>query len=145
MSLANLSIKARLLIGFGAVLALTLGLGVFSMNTMDSLSGLTTKLYKHPFTVTTAMLQAATASGATIVTHSFHHFSPHGVSGAVIIAESHLAIHTWPEHGFAAVDFFTCGHVDMEQGLAVLKKAFGATGETRLELERGPLRALSPR
>ena len=58
MSLANLSIKARLLIGFGAVLALTLGLGVFSMNTMDSLSGLTTKLYKHPFTVTTAMLQA---------------------------------------------------------------------------------------
>ncbi len=95
--------------------------------------------------VTTAMLQAATASGATIVTHSFHHFSPHGVSGAVIIAESHLAIHTWPEHGFAAVDFFTCGHVDMEQGLAVLKKAFGATGETRLELERGPLRALSPR
>ena len=50
--------------------------------------------------VTTAMLQAATASGATIVTHSFHHFSPHGVSGAVIIAESHLAIHTWPEHGF---------------------------------------------
>ena len=95
--------------------------------------------------VTTAMLQAATASGATIVTHSFYHFSPHGVSGAVIIAESHLAIHTWPEHGFAAVDFFTCGHVDMEQGLAVLKKAFGATGETRLELERGPLRALSPR
>ncbi len=58
MSLANLSIKARLLIGFGAVLALTLGLGLFSMNTMDSLSGLTTKLYKHPFTVTTSMLQA---------------------------------------------------------------------------------------
>jgi S-adenosylmethionine decarboxylase len=92
--------------------------------------------------VTSAMLRAAEASGATIVTHSFHHFSPHGVSGAVIIAESHLAIHTWPEHGFAAVDFFSCGGVDMDRGLAVLKIAFGATGETRLELERGPLRTV---
>ncbi len=94
--------------------------------------------------VTFSMLQAAEASGATIVTHSFHHFSPHGVSGAVIIAESHLAIHTWPEHGFAAVDFFSCGAVDMDRGLAVLKAAFRATGETRLELERGPLRTVSP-
>ena len=94
--------------------------------------------------VTSAMLQAAEASGATVVTHSFHHFSPHGVSGAVIIAESHLAIHTWPEHGFAAVDFFSCGGVDMERGLAVLKAAFGATEETRLELERGPLRTVRP-
>jgi len=92
--------------------------------------------------VTSAMLRAAEASGATIVTHSFHHFSPHGVSGAVIIAESHLAIHTWPEHGFAAVDFFCCGAVDMNRGLAVLKLAFGATAETRLELERGPLRTV---
>ena len=94
--------------------------------------------------VTSAMLQAAEASGATIVTHSFHHFSPHGVSGAVIIAESHLAIHTWPEHGFAAVDFFSCGAVDMDRGLAILKAAFSATRETRLELERGPLRTVSP-
>lgn len=92
--------------------------------------------------VTSAMLQAAEASGATIVTHSFHHFSPHGVSGAVIIAESHLAIHTWPEHRFAAVDFFSCGGVDMNLGLAVLKAAFSATEETRLELERGPLRTI---
>jgi S-adenosylmethionine decarboxylase proenzyme len=94
--------------------------------------------------VTSAMLRAAEASGATIVTHSFHHFSPHGVSGAVIIAESHLAIHTWPEHQFAAVDFFSCGDVDMDRGLAVLKATFGATGEIRLELERGPLRSVSP-
>jgi S-adenosylmethionine decarboxylase proenzyme len=93
--------------------------------------------------VTSAMIQAAEASGATVVTHSFHHFSPHGVSGAVIIAESHLAIHTWPEHGFAAVDFFSCGHVDMGRGLAMLKSVFDATGETRLELERGPLRKVN--
>jgi S-adenosylmethionine decarboxylase proenzyme len=94
--------------------------------------------------VTAAMLQAAEASGATIVTHSFHHFSPQGVSGVVIIAESHLAIHTWPERAFAAVDFFSCGGVDMEQGVALLRTAFSATGEIRLKLERGPLKAIQP-
>jgi len=56
-----------------------------------------------------AMLYAAEKAGAMIVTETFHHFSPHGVSGAVIIAESHLSIHTWPEYGYAAVDLFTCG------------------------------------
>ena len=55
------------------------------------------------------MLEAARRSGATVVAHNFHRFAPHGVSGVVVIAESHLAIHTWPEHGFAALDLFTCG------------------------------------
>lgn len=92
--------------------------------------------------ITDTMLEAATASGATVITHSFHHFSPYGVSGVVIIAESHLAIHTWPERNFAAVDFFSCGGVDMNLGLALLKQSFGATEETRMELERGPLRVV---
>ncbi|MBK7292891.1 MAG: adenosylmethionine decarboxylase [Geothrix sp.] len=89
--------------------------------------------------VTTAMLEAARASGATIVTHSFHHFSPHGVSGAVIIAESHLAIHTWPEHRFAAVDYFSCGAVNAGAAMQVLEAAFGATATEALSLTRGPL------
>lgn len=55
------------------------------------------------------MCEAAERCGATIVTKDFHMFSPYGVSGVVIIAESHLAIHTWPEYGYAAVDLFTCG------------------------------------
>ena len=92
--------------------------------------------------ITEAMLEAARVSGANVVTHSFHRFSPQGISGVVIIAESHLAIHTWPERAFAAVDFFTCGGVDMDRGLAVLKNAFAVGEETRLELERGPLRIL---
>ena len=56
-----------------------------------------------------AMTHAAQAAGATVIETSFHHFSPIGVSGVVVIQESHLAIHTWPEHGYAAVDLFTCG------------------------------------
>jgi len=91
--------------------------------------------------VTRAMLAAAEASGATVVTHSFHHFSPLGVSGVVIISESHLAIHTWPEHGFAAVDYFTCvDRVAPERAMATLKQAFGAQRLETAVLERGPLR-----
>lgn len=55
------------------------------------------------------MNEAATLANATIVQSVFHHFNPYGISGAVIIAESHLSIHTWPEYQFAAVDVFTCG------------------------------------
>jgi S-adenosylmethionine decarboxylase len=55
------------------------------------------------------MLVAAKASGATVLGESFHQFEPQGVSGVIIIAESHLTIHTWPEHGYAAADIFTCG------------------------------------
>jgi S-adenosylmethionine decarboxylase len=55
------------------------------------------------------LLNAAIESGATVLGESFHQFSPCGISGVVIIAESHLTIHTWPEYGYAAADIFTCG------------------------------------
>lgn len=55
------------------------------------------------------MVEAAEASKATVVKSVFHLFNPWGVSGVVVIQESHLTIHTWPEYGYAAVDFFTCG------------------------------------
>ena len=57
----------------------------------------------------TALLEAAERVGATVIDHTFHQFSPHGVTGVIAIAESHLCIHTWPEYGYAAVDIFTCG------------------------------------
>ena len=55
------------------------------------------------------LTEAARISGATIVQSVFHRYNPHGVSGVIVIAESHISIHTWPEYGYAAVDFFTCG------------------------------------
>lgn len=55
-----------------------------------------------------SMNKAAQLANATIIKSVFHQFSPQGVTGIVVIAESHLSIHTWPEHGYAAVDFFTC-------------------------------------
>lgn len=62
-----------------------------------------------PVTIQNIMMDAANACGATIVQAVFHSYNPQGVSGVVVIAESHLAIHTWPEYGHAAVDVFTCG------------------------------------
>ena len=56
-----------------------------------------------------ALLDAAAAAGATVVGEVFHKFAPQGVTGIVCIAESHISIHTWPEHAYAAVDIFTCG------------------------------------
>lgn len=57
------------------------------------------------------MLKAAELMGAEIIGQSFHTFKPWGVSGTVTIAESHLAVHTWPEYNFAAVTFETCGEL----------------------------------
>lgn len=95
--------------------------------------------------VTRAMREAAVAAGATVVTHSFHRFGGGGgISGVVVIAESHLAIHTWPEHAFAAVDFFTCGKVDSELALEHLKAAFRCAGVETVEVSRGPLRVFEP-
>jgi len=85
-----------------------------------------------------AMVTAAEKAGAHIVTQTFHHFSPHGVSGAVIIAESHLAIHTWPEYGYAAVDLFTCGdQVSSERALHHLRDALRAEQISTMEIHRG--------
>lgn len=88
--------------------------------------------------IRTHMLAAAEKAGATIVTQAFHHFSPHGVSGTVVIAESHLAIHTWPEYGYAAVDLFTCGEsVNPWIAFQYLKDAFNSKTFSSMELRRG--------
>ena len=86
------------------------------------------------------MVDAAVACNATVVEKCFHMFSPHGVSGTVIISESHLAIHTWPELGYAAVDLFTCGEsCDPKVAYEFLKKAFNCKNSSFSELKRGLL------
>lgn len=88
------------------------------------------------------MVQAAQIAGATVINSTFHHFSPYGVSGVVVIQESHLAIHTWPEYRYAAVDLFTCGDtVDPWVSFEYLKKAFDAS-YSALEMNRGSTHAI---
>ena len=86
------------------------------------------------------MIEAALECGATVVQKCFHMFNPYGVSGVVIIAESHLAIHTWPELGYAAVDLFTCGDkCDPKVSYNYLKKMFNSKNASYTELKRGIL------
>lgn len=84
------------------------------------------------------MVRAAQAANATVINTSFHRFSPYGVSGVVVIHESHLSIHTWPEYGFAAVDLFTCGDtIDPWPAYEALKSDLEAAHGTTREIDRG--------
>jgi S-adenosylmethionine decarboxylase proenzyme len=81
--------------------------------------------------------RAAEAAQATVVGVVFHNFTPQGVSGVVVVEESHLSIHTWPEYGYAAVDFYTCGECTPERAHESLCADLGATRAEIMVLERG--------
>ncbi len=84
------------------------------------------------------MVAAAKEAGAEVRETAFHEFSPQGISGVVVISESHLTIHTWPELGYAAVDVFTCGEsVDPWMSCNYLKDHLSANNMTARELKRG--------
>lgn len=94
------------------------------------------------------MKRAAQAAGATLVNTVFHTFSPQGVTGVVVVEESHLSIHTWPEHGYAAVDFFTCGDCLPERAHQTLMQGLQAQSAELMGVDRGlPTvgRAIEPR
>ena len=94
--------------------------------------------------VETVLNEAAVAAGATVVQSAFHRFRPHGVSGVVILAESHLSVHTWPEAGYAAVDLYTCGAVDAQAAHALLARELRAARSDLMVVERGLLTRNGP-
>jgi len=83
------------------------------------------------------MKRAAAAADATVVTSAFHALEPQGVSGVVVLEESHFSIHTWPEVGYAAVDLFTCGECRPDDGHRLLFEALGAQRAEVMILARG--------
>ncbi len=92
---------------------------------------------KDPEQIERLMNEAARLSGATVVQSVFHMFSPHGVSGVVVVEESHLAVHTWPEYGYAAVDYFSCGEVDCDAAVRHLAEHLLPTRVETKEVPRG--------
>jgi S-adenosylmethionine decarboxylase len=87
-----------------------------------------------------ALVSAAKEAKATIIDVSFHEFNPFGISGMVVIAESHLSIHTWPEYGYAAVDIFTCGDtIQPEVAAQYLIAQFESRNPSLVEMKRGIL------
>jgi len=102
------------------------------------LNGCNPKLLGDVKRVEDIMVAAAKIAKATIVGVHFHQFSPFGVSGVVVIAESHVAIHTWPEHAYAAVDIFTCGEtLNSELAAQYLVEKFQSRQPSLMELKRG--------
>jgi len=98
------------------------------------------KIIRDLAKVKNALVSAAKEAKATIVDISFHEFNPFGISGMVIIAESHLSIHTWPEYSYAAVDIFTCGDlIKPEVAASFLIKEFESRTPSIVELKRGIL------
>lgn len=85
-----------------------------------------------------ALVEAARRAQATIVDVVFHEFNPFGISGVVVIAESHLSIHTWPEYRYAAVDIFSCGAtLQPEVAANYLVEQFGAERTSVVDMQRG--------
>jgi S-adenosylmethionine decarboxylase len=87
--------------------------------------------------VRTMLIAAAEEVGATLVAEAFHRYEPQGVSGTLLIAESHLSVHTWPEHAYVAVDIFTCGGLDPRPGFALLAQRLKARSSRTHEIARG--------
>lgn len=83
------------------------------------------------------LLRAAEKSKATILKSYFHQFKPNGVSGVILIAESHFSIHTWPEDNYAAFDILTCGKMYPQRAINEIKKAFEAKKILVKKIPRG--------
>jgi S-adenosylmethionine decarboxylase len=83
------------------------------------------------------MIEATELSGACMIKPLFHHFSPQGISGVIVIAESHFAIHTWPEHGYTAVDLFSCSDFDYKTAMNHIRKNIGAGFHSVALVRRG--------
>jgi S-adenosylmethionine decarboxylase len=102
------------------------------------LHGCSCDVLNDPHFVTDAVKQASHHAGATLLNLSHHKFEPHGVTAVGLLAESHLSIHTWPEHGYAAVDVFTCGETtDPRKACEYLVKRFAAREHRLLVVPRG--------
>ena len=82
-------------------------------------------------------VDAALRSGAEVREVTFHKFAPQGVSGVVIISESHLTIHSFPEHGYASIDVYTCGDLDPIVAVEYIAEALNARKREHIEIPRG--------
>ena len=97
-------------------------------------------LLDDPSCLERILTEAISRSGGTIIKPFFHQFSPHGVTGVVVIAESHVAVHTWPEFGYCALDVFTCGtQVNTEQIFEHVRLELQAQETSVMEVKRGTL------
>ncbi|HIK28726.1 MAG: adenosylmethionine decarboxylase [Oscillatoriaceae bacterium SKW80] len=94
-------------------------------------------LLNDPERIRRALIDAISAGGATLIDLCVHQFSPHGVTATATLAESHIAIHTWPEYGYFAADLFFCGAGNPERAMQILQTALEAKQIIMREIPRG--------
>ena len=99
--------------------------------------GCDTSILNDTEKISTIMNAAVEISGATMIQPFFHRFSPHGISGIIVVAESHFAIHTWPEHAYAAVDIFSCGTFGYMEALRCISSSLKSGSYSVHRLKRG--------
>ena len=98
------------------------------------------RLPTEPQVLESILVFAAESAGATVVQSCFHQFSPYGLSGVVVIAESHLAAHTWPEHHAMCIDLFSCSDkIRVEIAIKLIAEKIGAGSIEKRKIERGNL------
>jgi S-adenosylmethionine decarboxylase proenzyme len=106
--------------------------------TLIELYGCNSKKINDTNLVESTLLKAAEIAKLSVVKTTIHHFNPIGVSGVVVIKESHIAIHTWPEHNYVALDFFTCNEsYELEKSIDYIKAAFEAKKSDQKKIKRG--------
>lgn len=107
---------------------------------LADLAGIAPALLTDAAAIDALLRQAALAAGARILHSHFHTFGPGmGVTGVLLLAESHISIHTWPEHGFAAADIFMCGLAEPQRALEIIDQALRPATRTVQTIERGQL------
>ena len=112
--------------------------GVVGRHVIAELLGGNPNLLNDERYLRAALKEAAERAGGTVLDVTSHKFNPQGVTALALLSESHISIHTWPEHGYSAVDVFTCGsHTNPQLACDFLKKALECTGESVKVLERG--------
>ena len=94
-------------------------------------------LLNDPDRIRQALIDAASASGATLIDMCVHQFSPRGVTATATLAESHIAIHTWPELAYFAADLFFCGDSDPYPAIESLQMTLQAERVRVIEVKRG--------
>jgi len=107
---------------------------------LADLHGIAADLLTQPQAIEQILLRAAQAAGATPIFSKFHQFGDgQGVTGVLLLRESHISIHTWPEYRFAAVDVFMCGDAQPELAIGILQQALRPLQSRVEEVARGAL------
>jgi S-adenosylmethionine decarboxylase len=115
----------------------------YGSHVLADLAGIAPELLRDAATLEATLVSAALSAGARVLSAHFHHFGgEHGVTGVVLLAESHITIHTWPEHRFAALDIFMCGTARAEDAVAQIAHGLHAELQNVRTCMRGA--ALSP-